>query len=284
VAFKNGRWREAKRKCCLSWEEVRMARELGYTPNGLIEQIPKGKQARKAPVKQMVRELHEMQRNGDFHPDWSSPVSEWDWEDFAAVDRLYASAIPMLPAATSENSPSRIASEWMTFEFAQDSRVEKVILFGPAAIADNGAMPDSQIHLAVWISDVSQLPSLQDTVYRTFGGLEAAMGLDLKRREIELSLLEPDTDRYLGRLCRFPKCPAKKPECRVTGCGDFPFLQQLPCFRFPMEELSPDRSVVLFDRKDPGSFRELSISVKNDMETELRKLRRSLTVEDDVPF
>jgi hypothetical protein len=52
-------WAEAKRRCRLSVEDVRMAKELGFQPRGLIKNIPAPTQQWKAPVREWVRALYE---------------------------------------------------------------------------------------------------------------------------------------------------------------------------------------------------------------------------------
>jgi hypothetical protein len=52
-------WEEAQRRCRLSDEEVRMAKELGFQPKSLIKNIPSLSQKWKAPVSDWVRALHE---------------------------------------------------------------------------------------------------------------------------------------------------------------------------------------------------------------------------------
>ena len=52
-------WEEAQRRCRLSDEEVRMARELGFQPRSLIKNIPSPSQQWKAPVGEWVRALYE---------------------------------------------------------------------------------------------------------------------------------------------------------------------------------------------------------------------------------
>ena len=37
--------------------------------------------------------------------------------------------------------------------------------------------------------------------------------------QVEVFILEPGSDQYLGRLCHFNACPKGKPECLVSGCG-----------------------------------------------------------------
>ena len=51
-------WLEAKRRCRLSDEEIRMAKELGFKPRSLIKNIPAKSQAWKAPVREWIRELY----------------------------------------------------------------------------------------------------------------------------------------------------------------------------------------------------------------------------------
>ncbi len=51
-------WAEAQRKCHLSNEALRMAKELGMGPRGLIKNIPNKGEPWKAPVEDWVRELY----------------------------------------------------------------------------------------------------------------------------------------------------------------------------------------------------------------------------------
>jgi hypothetical protein len=51
-------WQEAKRRCRLSDEEVRMAKELGIKPRSLIKNIPAKSQPWKAPVNEWIRDLY----------------------------------------------------------------------------------------------------------------------------------------------------------------------------------------------------------------------------------
>ena len=52
-------WVEAQRRCRLSDEAVRMARELGIGPRSLIKNIPAPTQQWKAPVEDWVRDLYD---------------------------------------------------------------------------------------------------------------------------------------------------------------------------------------------------------------------------------
>ena len=56
---KDERWREAKVRCRLSDEAVKMAKEMGLNPLSLIKNIPSKSQQWKAPVEEWVREMYE---------------------------------------------------------------------------------------------------------------------------------------------------------------------------------------------------------------------------------
>jgi len=51
-------WQEAKRRCGLSDEDIRMAKELGVRPPSLIKNIPSKSQPWKASVREWIRDLH----------------------------------------------------------------------------------------------------------------------------------------------------------------------------------------------------------------------------------
>jgi hypothetical protein len=65
---------------------------------------------------------------------------------------------------------------------------------------------------------------------------------------VDLFLLEPGTNRYLGRLCHFNRCPKEKPECLVPDCGNVSFLRQIEGFSLRPDAIDPARSVLLYDR------------------------------------
>ena len=59
MAYKQELWDEAKRKCRLGDEEIRMAREMGLNPKRLIKNIPSPREQWKQPVKIWIREMYE---------------------------------------------------------------------------------------------------------------------------------------------------------------------------------------------------------------------------------
>jgi hypothetical protein len=66
--------------------------------------------------------------------------------------------------------------------------------------------------------------------------------------QVDVFLMEPMTDRYLGRLCTFNKCPKGKRECEVPECGKIPFVQQCENFVLNNEMLKSEKIVILYER------------------------------------
>ena len=52
-------WVEAKSRCRLNNEDIRMAKEMGLNPRNLIKNIPSKSQPWKSPVKVWIREMYE---------------------------------------------------------------------------------------------------------------------------------------------------------------------------------------------------------------------------------
>ena len=63
---KTNEWREAQRCCCLSDEDIRMAKELGFSPCSLIKNIPSKSQPWKIPVAVWIGQIYS-KRCGDSH-------------------------------------------------------------------------------------------------------------------------------------------------------------------------------------------------------------------------
>ena len=63
-AAKQRSWAEAQRRCRLSDETLRMAKELGLNPRSLIKNIPSPTQQWKAPVEEWVCILHRRRFGG----------------------------------------------------------------------------------------------------------------------------------------------------------------------------------------------------------------------------
>ena len=59
MAYSDALWQEAKKKCRLSNEDIKKAKELGLNPKSLIKNIPNKNEQWKAPVSVWIREIYE---------------------------------------------------------------------------------------------------------------------------------------------------------------------------------------------------------------------------------
>ena len=103
------------------------------------------------------------------------------------------------------------------------------------------------------MSDLSDLRTLQRARGQAVNELFAETRIGVAHHQVEVFLMEPGTDRYLGRLCTFGECPKGKPECMVPGCGATKFLQLHQHFRWRPGNLNTDVSVLLFERNEDAA-------------------------------
>ena len=59
MAYSEALWLEAKKKCRLNNEDIKIAKELGLNPKSLIKNIPNKSEQWKAPVSVWIREMYE---------------------------------------------------------------------------------------------------------------------------------------------------------------------------------------------------------------------------------
>ena len=114
------------------------------------------------------------------------------------------------------------------------------------------------IDLALWLDDLADLNGLRRMRARALQNLLKHEGLGIASHQIDGFVFEPETDRYLGRLCDFNACPKGKRECSVPGCGEVAFLRQHEDFVWQPEALAGDRAVRLFDRAS-GTLRRAAV-------------------------
>jgi hypothetical protein len=110
------------------------------------------------------------------------------------------------------------------------------------------------LDLAVWISSQLRLGALRrarDSALRR--GFESG-GSSAASHQVEIFLIEPGTDRYLGRLCNYNECPKGKPECRVPGCGAVPFNKCIDGF-VPHADLLASASYAMLYQRGAGRLR-----------------------------
>jgi len=63
---KDAEWAEAKKKCRLNEETLKMAKEMGLNPRSLIKNIPSKSEQWKAPVSVWIREMYEKRQENAF--------------------------------------------------------------------------------------------------------------------------------------------------------------------------------------------------------------------------
>jgi hypothetical protein len=156
----------------------------------------------------------------------------------------------------------RTAADYVAEAFARLTFVQRVVLFGSVAQPPRRETPrqrryrragarlwheSKDVDLAVWVSELSDLKALQRARGRALNGLFADLEPGVAHHQVDVFLVEPGTDRYLGRLCHFGACPKEKPECRVAGCGAALFLRQHEGFVFDPRS-TENGGIVLLDR------------------------------------
>jgi hypothetical protein len=108
------------------------------------------------------------------------------------------------------------------------------------------------VDLAAWVSRLDGLDELRRARGRVAGEIITEHGHGPAVHEIEIFLIEPGTNRYLGRLCSFRQCPAGKRDCLAVGCGHQPFLKQHDDFSFYPEAIAEGAARRLYDRIGGG--------------------------------
>jgi hypothetical protein len=157
----------------------------------------------------------------------------------------------------------RCAADRVTAALAQCRSVEAIALIGSVARPLRREVPRfapyrqlrvaiahecKDVDLAVWVSRLDGLDDLRRARSRAVGEIVAERGHGPAVQEIEVFLLEPGTNRYLGRLCYFRQCPAGKRDCLADGCGRQPFLKQHDDFSFYPDAVAEGVAVRLYDR------------------------------------
>ena len=161
----------------------------------------------------------------------------------------------------------RFVADRVTAALAQCGDVEAIALIGSVARPLRREVPRfapykqlrlpiahecKDVDLAAWIARVDGLDELRRARGRAIKEIVAERGHGPAVHEIEIFLLEPSTNRYLGRLCYFRQCPAGKRDCLAAGCGQHPFLKQHDDFLFWPEATAEGTTVRLYDRIGGG--------------------------------
>ena len=105
------------------------------------------------------------------------------------------------------------------------------------------------LDLALWLDSQDRLGELRRAaVLALREAYKAGTGTSVASHELDIFLIEPGTDRYLGRLCHFNRCPKEHRDCRVPGCGEVPFNKVFPEFSQRADLLAPAGHAMLYER------------------------------------
>jgi hypothetical protein len=105
------------------------------------------------------------------------------------------------------------------------------------------------LDLALWVDSQERLSELRRATSRALrAAYEAGTGVSIVDHQLDIFLIEPGSDRYLGRLCSFSRCPKGKRECLVPGCGEIPFNRRFPDFTPHADLLASAQHAMLYKR------------------------------------
>jgi hypothetical protein len=105
------------------------------------------------------------------------------------------------------------------------------------------------LDLALWVDSQDRLNELRRTISRALrAAYEAGTGVSIVAHQLDVFLIEPGSDGYLGRLCSFNQCPKGKRDCLVPGCGAIPFNKRIEEFKPHADLLAPARYAMLYER------------------------------------
>jgi hypothetical protein len=255
-----------------------MARELGIGSRALIKNIPNPKQRWKAPVGVWIRNLYARRIKKPVPAQFNASRLVVDPREHPPEPEFEDWSGDLDPPAhqeiTDENElmlrrqgEFRLAAEYVAAAFAQFEAVQKIVLFGSAAVPLEKEVPRFRkfrradqpifhechdVDLAVWLTDLTILKSLQRARSQALNDLLAEHEIGVAHHQVDVFLIAPETDAYLGRLCNFGVCPKGKPECLVQDCGAVKFLRRIEGFTFHADALSSAKSITLFERGAPA--------------------------------
>lgn len=107
----------------------------------------------------------------------------------------------------------------------------------------------SDLDLALWLDSQERLSELRRAAALALReALEKGTGISVADHQLDVFLIEPGTDNYLGRLCKFSQCPKGKIDCLVPGCGEIAFNKRVADFTPYDDLLAPAEDAMLYRR------------------------------------
>jgi hypothetical protein len=113
----------------------------------------------------------------------------------------------------------------------------------------------SDLDLVLWLTSEDRLDDLRRAAVMALRrGEGTENGVGVAGHELDVFLIEPSSDRYLGQLCGFNQCPKGKRDCLVPGCGTIPFNKRVLDF-MPADDLLATALGAMLYRRDTGRIR-----------------------------
>src|SRR5271163_2830959 len=105
------------------------------------------------------------------------------------------------------------------------------------------------LDLALWLDSQSRLGELRRAAARALSAAyQAGVGVSVVGHQLDVFLFEPGSDRYLGRLCEYNRCPNDKRDCLAPGCGAVAFNKRIVDFTPRAELLTGVEDAMLYRR------------------------------------
>ena len=105
------------------------------------------------------------------------------------------------------------------------------------------------LDLALWIDSQDRLGSLRRAAAHALRtAFERGAKTSVVSQQLDVFLIEPGTDDYLGRLCKFNTCPKGKRDCLTPGCGEVAFNKKIADFKPGSDLLEPAAHARLYER------------------------------------
>ncbi len=160
----------------------------------------------------------------------------------------------------------RIAAGYIVQEYRQFDSVTRIAIMGSVARPLWKEVPRfgnfrrygievrhecKDVDLAVWVDTLNELNELRRARTAALNRMrnEHPNRMGVAHHQAEVFLLEPQTNRYLGRLCIFGTCPKdSKSDCRIEGCGSSPFLRAIEGLILDADAANEDRIIPLYER------------------------------------
>lgn len=107
----------------------------------------------------------------------------------------------------------------------------------------------ADLDLAVWLDSQESLGRMRRVLAMALNdAFKAGMETSVTAHQVDVFLFEPDSDRYLGRLCHYNQCPKGKLDCHVPGCGTIPFNKVVDGFRPYADIVESVADTMLYER------------------------------------